>query len=183
MASLLSCNSLVAYDTRAGYYDATGGLHMTRPARSSHGGGRITREVTLPVGRQQVWEALTDAARLSSWFGAHVELEPRPGGRASFRWDDGRERGAVVEESDSPRRFSFRWLPFERDSDGVAIPRGSGRVMFELEEADGGTRLVVTESGPVRPDLPPDLLDEILAAGEVNLASLEASLRGGRGEG
>jgi uncharacterized protein YndB with AHSA1/START domain len=153
---------------------------MARRAGSPHGGGRIRREVTLPAGRQQVWEALTDAVRLSSWFGARVELEPRPGGRASFRWDDGKERGAVIEEADPPRRFSFRWLPFERVLGGVAIPRGSGRVVFELEEADDGTRLVVTESGPTPVDLPPDLVDEMRAMGEIDLASLEASLRGGR---
>ena len=97
----------------------------------------ITRELTVPAPREEVWEALTDAERLAEWFANDVELDPRPGGRGVFRWDDGETRTAVVEEADAPRRFGFRWA----DEDGE-----EGEVAFELEEADGGTKVTVRET-------------------------------------
>ena len=44
-----------------------------------------------------------------------------------FRWDDGEERHAVVEEVEPLRRFAFTWE--------------DGRVSIELDEVDGGTRV------------------------------------------
>ena len=41
----------------------------------------IERQVTLPVARQEVWEALTEPDRLRAWFGARVEWDLRPGAR------------------------------------------------------------------------------------------------------
>jgi uncharacterized protein YndB with AHSA1/START domain len=107
---------------------------------------RVSRDQVLPTAPRRVWSALT--AELSSWFGAEVDLDPRPGGRATFRWRDGWERGAVVEEADVPRRLVFRWLSFERSRSGGFRLAGPGRVEFILEEMEEGTRLTVTEWGP-----------------------------------
>ncbi len=96
----------------------------------------ITRELVLPAPPEEVWEALTDAERLAEWFANDVDLDPRPGGRGLFRWDDGETRTALVEEVDPPRRFGFRWT--DRDDEG--------EVAFELEEVSEGTRVTVRES-------------------------------------
>jgi uncharacterized protein YndB with AHSA1/START domain len=95
----------------------------------------ITRELVLPAPPGEVWEALTDAERLAEWFANDVDLDPRPGGRGVFRWDDGDCRTAVVEEVEPLRRFGFRWT----DGDG-------GEVAFDLEEVDDGTRVTVRET-------------------------------------
>ena len=92
----------------------------------------VTREVVLDAPVEEVWSALTEPERLEEWFANDVELELEPGGEGTFRWDDGEERHAVVEEVDHERRFSFTW-----DESHVAI---------ELDEVDGGTRVVVTET-------------------------------------
>ncbi len=92
----------------------------------------VTREVELPVTPDEAWDALTDPERLEEWFANEVELDLREGGDGLFRWDDGEERHAVVEEVDPLRRFAFAW-------DG-------GRVVIELEERDGSTLVRVTES-------------------------------------
>jgi len=115
----------------------------TPPARV-----RVCREVTLPGGRERVWSALTEGGQLSAWFGADVQMDPTPGALATFRWGDGWERGAVVEEVDAPRRLAFRWLPFERTPAGRTIVGPAGRVEFELAESEEGTRLSVTEWAP-----------------------------------
>jgi uncharacterized protein YndB with AHSA1/START domain len=82
----------------------------------------VTREVVLEAPVEEVWEALTDPEQLEEWFANDVELDLEPGGDGVFRWDDGEERHAVVEEDDE------------------------GRVEIELEEVEGGTRLLVTET-------------------------------------
>lgn len=46
---------------------------------------------------------------------------------------DGEERELVVEEVEPPRRVTYTW--------------GDGSVAIELEEAGGGTRVLVTETG------------------------------------
>ncbi len=65
-------------------------------------------------------------------FANDVELELVPGGDGVFRWDDGEERHAMVEEVEPLRRFAFTW--------------DDGHVAIELAEVDGGTRVLVTET-------------------------------------
>ena len=112
---------------------------------------KVERRVELPVPPEEVWPALSEGPRLSAWFGAEIALEPRAGGRATFRWPDGRERGAVVEVVEPGRRLVFRWMPFERLADGRAAVVGAGRVEFELEPIGRGTALRVREWGKERP--------------------------------
>jgi uncharacterized protein YndB with AHSA1/START domain len=93
----------------------------------------VTRELLLPVPPDEVWDALTDPERLKEWFATDVEWD---GDKLVYRWGDGEERRATIEESDPPRRLGFRW----RDADGDET-----EVRFELEEDEQGTRLTVTE--------------------------------------
>ena len=95
----------------------------------------VEREITIPATPAEVWPALTQSDEVSVWFGADVELDVRPGGRAVFRWSDGTERHAVVEEVEPEHRLSFRWLE--------AIP--STRVEITLDEVAEGTRVRVVE--------------------------------------
>ena len=95
----------------------------------------VTRELVLPAPPEEVWEALTDPERLEEWFANEVE---RDGDDFVYRWGDGEVRRATIEEADEPRRLGLR----SSDLDGD----GETSVTFELEEADDGTRLTVTES-------------------------------------
>jgi len=92
----------------------------------------VKREIELEAPVEEVWRALTDPDELEQWFANDVELEPEPGGEGVFRWDDGDERHAFVEEVEPERRFVFTW-----DGD---------RVEIELEEIPAGTRVIVVES-------------------------------------
>jgi uncharacterized protein YndB with AHSA1/START domain len=92
----------------------------------------ITREIELEAPPEEVWEALTDEDKLAEWFANDVELDAEPGGEGIFRWDDGEERHAIVEEVDPERRFVFTW--------------DESRVGIELEEIPVGTRVTVVES-------------------------------------
>jgi len=71
--------------------------------------GEVQRQVVLPAGVDEVWEALTDSEQLSEWFGAEVDLDPRPGGEGTFVGDDGEVRRARVEEVESGKRLALWW--------------------------------------------------------------------------
>ena len=95
----------------------------------------IRKEIVLPSPREEVWEALTDPERLEDWFANEVDLDLRPGGGASFRWDNGEERHATVTGVDPERRLSFEW-------------EDEGEVEFTLADDVDGTRLTVVETVP-----------------------------------
>jgi uncharacterized protein YndB with AHSA1/START domain len=97
---------------------------------------QVQRQITLDVPADEVWSALTEAERLAEWFANDVEFDAREGGRAAFRWDNGEERTAVVEEVDPGRHLTLRW-----EDDG-------GLVTLELEPVPDGTTLRVVESSP-----------------------------------
>jgi uncharacterized protein YndB with AHSA1/START domain len=128
---------MLAYHERE---SATEGLHLDEA---------IERREVLPAPPERVWEALTEAGELSEWFGAEVSGELRAMGRITFRWGDGRERPAVIEELERPRRLAFRWLPFERHRDGETRVVGTGRVEISVEEVHEGSRITVAERGPI----------------------------------
>jgi uncharacterized protein YndB with AHSA1/START domain len=107
----------------------------------------IERELLLSVSSQRVWSALTDGEQLSSWFGARVVVDARAGGSATFRWPDGTERDATVEEVVPLHRLAFRWAPFQRTPVGARVVPAN-RVEFTLEEVEEGTLLRITEHGP-----------------------------------
>jgi uncharacterized protein YndB with AHSA1/START domain len=96
---------------------------------------QVEREIVFPAPPDEVWEALTEPERLEEWFATEVELDVRPGGEGVFRWGDGDERHAVVEEVEEERRLVLGW-------------EDDGRVVLELEEVEGGTLVRVVETSP-----------------------------------
>src|SRR5437899_12822577 len=101
----------------------------------------VEREITIPASPGDVWPAVTHSDELSTWFGAEVELDARPGGRGVFRWPDGAERQAVVEEVEPERRLAFRWLPFQRTPEGEVVAVPSRRVEITLRDVPQGSRV------------------------------------------
>ena len=96
---------------------------------------QVEREIVFPASPAEVWEALTEPGRLEEWFASEAELDARPGGEGVFRWGDGEERRAVVREAEPEERLVLDW-------------EDEGRVVVELEEVDGGTRVRVVEQSP-----------------------------------
>ena len=103
---------------------------------------RVERETLLPAEPDEVWEALTDADRLSEWLAPEVELEPYEGGEITVR-DGDDERTGTVETVIERERLTFTW----------ARPGGEpSRVEWIVEAIPAGTRLVVVETaGPRAP--------------------------------
>ena len=86
----------------------------------------VNREVVLPVDRERAWELITEPSELEGWLADEVDFEPEED--APLRVGD---REGVVEEVTEFERIVFRW--------------GDSRVAWELADAPGGTRFIVTE--------------------------------------
>lgn len=111
----------------------------------------IEREITIGAPPQRVWELLTTAEHLGTWFGdAGAEIDLRPGGALELRWEEYGTVHGRVETVEKPRRFAFRWSVLGGRHDNDPFAEGTATLVeFTLDEADGGagTTLRVLETG------------------------------------
>jgi uncharacterized protein YndB with AHSA1/START domain len=112
---------------------------------------RIEKEIFLKAPRARVWRALTDAKQFGEWFGVRVQGPFAPGARIQGAiTHPGYEHltfDIVIDEMDPERLFSWRWHPHAIDPKHDYSDERTTLVAFELEDAPGGTRLKVVESG------------------------------------
>jgi uncharacterized protein YndB with AHSA1/START domain len=103
----------------------------------------VTREIVLPLDRDDAWDALVD---LESWLAQDSDLELEAGERGTLGMPGGEQRDALVEEVTDGERLVLWW----RDADG---PRDQPmtRVALTLDEVAGGTLVRVVESAPPLP--------------------------------
>jgi uncharacterized protein YndB with AHSA1/START domain/uncharacterized damage-inducible protein DinB len=112
---------------------------------------RIEKVVHLDVPRSRVWRALTDVRQFNAWFGSALTGAFAPGaevsGKLTFRNFEHVTMTLWIETMEPERFFSFRWHPYaiEPEVDYSAEP--ATLVSFTLEDAAGGTRLTIVESG------------------------------------
>ena len=79
----------------------------------------IEREVTIEAPVERVWSVITEAEHLGRWFGdAGAEIDLRPGGEMTMRWESGDTARARVEAVEPPRRFAYRWFHYSHGDDG-----------------------------------------------------------------
>jgi uncharacterized protein YndB with AHSA1/START domain len=106
---------------------------------------RIEREILIDAPIEVVWRVVTEPEHISGWFSDSIELELRPGGKATLRWDRRGEVHGRVERVEPPRFFSFRWMV----DPGVGPGEENWTLVeFSLsEEGSDSTRLKVVESG------------------------------------
>jgi uncharacterized protein YndB with AHSA1/START domain len=114
---------------------------------------QIQRSTLIRAPRARVWRALTDIAEFCRWFsaetddpafrpGAHIRLRsthPGPYYKMEFSVD--------IVEMVSERTFSWRWHPGAKRAQEDLSVEPPTLVTFQLEDADGGTRVTVTETG------------------------------------
>lgn len=112
---------------------------------------RIVKVVTLSVPVSRVWQALTDFQQFGTWFQVDLDQPFVAGadstGRMTYPGHEGTPWLAHVEHITPERYFSFRW-PSSEPERGVPLrDQCNMLVEFELEPADDGTQLTITESG------------------------------------
>jgi len=123
---------------------------------------RIEKTVLLKAPRDRVWRAISDAKEFGSWFGVEFDGPFVAGARvtgkiAPTKVDPkvakmqepyaGMQFDFTVDRIEPQRFFSFRWHPFAIDPKVDYSNEPTTLVVFELEDAPGGTMLTITESG------------------------------------
>jgi uncharacterized protein YndB with AHSA1/START domain len=118
---------------------------------------RIEREVLIEAPIDHVWDMLTKAEHLGTWFaddGAEVDL--REGGAIELRWKEYGATRARIERIEPKRTLAFRWAPY-KDPGGIEPEAGnSTRVEFTLDGDADRTVLKVVETGFASLDTDPE---------------------------
>ena len=112
---------------------------------------RIEKTILLRAPRARVWRALTDHREFGAWFRVELEGPFREGapvrGRITHPGYEHVTLEMQIVRVDAERLFSYRWHPYavvpgvDYDAEPTTL------VEFRLEEAPGGTRLTIVESG------------------------------------
>jgi len=123
---------------------------------------RIEKKVLLRAPRERVWRAVSDAKEFGSWFGvdfdgpfvAGTQLAGRivptkadPEIAKAQKAYEGKAFEFDIDRIEPMRLLSFRWHPYAVEPDVDYASEPTTLVVFELEDAEGGTMLTVTESG------------------------------------
>jgi len=112
---------------------------------------RIEKQILLDAPRDRVWRAISDVREFNEWFRVGLTSPFAPGavvsGQITYPGYEHLTITAWVETIEPQRRFAFRWHPgaIEPGVDYTSEP--TTLVTFTLDDADGGTRLTIVESG------------------------------------
>ena len=110
---------------------------------------RIEREILIEAPVDVVWGVVTEPEQIKRWFTDAADLDVRPGGNGTLRWDakatnDPATAHLRVEAVEPPHRFAFRW---DFPEDAEPGPDNSLLVEFTLVAEGDSTRLRLVESG------------------------------------
>lgn len=114
---------------------------------------QIQRTTFVRAPRSRVWRAITDIAEFCRWFSAETEAPAfRPGAHIRLRSTypspyHGMEFSLDVDRMIPEHTFSWRWHPGVKLGGEDLSQEPMTLVTFTLENAEGGTRVTVTETG------------------------------------
>lgn len=121
---------------------------------------RIEKRVVLRAPRSRVWRALTEADQFGQWFGVKlagpfVAGEPVTG-QVTHQGYEHIPFSLTIERMEPERVFAWRWHVLI-DAESGRVSKPTTLVEFHLEDVDGGTLLIVVESG--FDSMPPEYRD------------------------
>lgn len=123
---------------------------------------RIEKRILLHAPLERVWHAISDAQEFGSWFGARfdgpfvagqhltgqiVPTAVDPDVAESQKPHEGSRFEITIDQVEPMRRLAFRWHPYAVDPEVDYSQEPATLVVFELEVAEQGTELTITESG------------------------------------
>jgi uncharacterized protein YndB with AHSA1/START domain len=112
---------------------------------------RIEKTVTLRAPRKRVWRALTNAEEFGTWFRVKLDGEFVAGaaihGQITHPGYEHVTMEMQIERIEPERLFSYRWHPYAIEPSVDYSREPTTLVEFHLDDAPGGTKLTIVESG------------------------------------
>ena len=109
---------------------------------------RIEREVVIDAPVARVWELVSEAEHLGTWFAdAGADIDLRPDGELELRWTEHGTARGTIERVEPERLLAFRWAPFKDPGGAEPVAGNSTLVELSLAPEGGSTRVRVVESG------------------------------------
>jgi uncharacterized protein YndB with AHSA1/START domain len=113
---------------------------------------RIERNILLKAPRSRVWRALSNPKEFGDWFGVSLLSKSMAAGQPvrGHITHPGYEHvvfEVMIERVEPEHLLSWRWHPYAVDSAVDYSAEPTTLVVFELQDAEGGTLLKVVESG------------------------------------
>jgi len=112
---------------------------------------RIEKDITLRAPKSRVWRALTDSKEFGTWFRVNLEGPFKIGGVTRGQITHPGYEHVVMEmtvvQMDPQDVFAYRWHPYAIEPGVDYSKEPTTLVEFRLEDAPGGTKLSVSESG------------------------------------
>ena len=107
----------------------------------------IERKIVIKASKQRVFEAITDAKQLVSWFPDDIEGGLEAGESPLFGFGEHGKSQLYIVAKDPHDYFAFRWVPGGSDFRGDVQTVPNTLVEFRIEEAAGNTTVTMIESG------------------------------------
>jgi uncharacterized protein YndB with AHSA1/START domain len=113
---------------------------------------RIERKVMIKAPRSRVWRAISNAAELGGWFGVDFKGKTfvagkRIAGNITYPGYEHLTMDVLIERIEPEHLLSWRWHPAAIDPKVDYSQEPTTLVVFELQDAEGGTLVTVVESG------------------------------------
>jgi uncharacterized protein YndB with AHSA1/START domain len=112
---------------------------------------RIEKRIEFKAPLARVWRALTDYREFGEWFRVNLEGPFVEGqisrGQVTYPGCEHLKWEVTVQKMEPERLFSFRWHPYAIDPKIDYAKESTTLVEFRLESKNGGTVLILTESG------------------------------------
>lgn len=99
--------------------------------------GAVHLERTLPAAPDEVWDALTDPARLHAWLAPVQEGQPGPERTFVLRMNDRETATCTVTTWNPPHELRLTW---------DYTDEGPSELSFRLSELDGQTRITLAHT-------------------------------------
>jgi uncharacterized protein YndB with AHSA1/START domain len=131
---------------------------------------RIERKIMINASRSRVWRAISDAAEFGDWFGVNFKGKKFVAGqhiqgKITYPGYEHLTMDVLIEKIQPEQLLSWHWHPAAIDPKLDYSQEPTTLVVFELQEAGGGTMLSVVESG----------LDKIPLARRANVFRMNSS--------
>ena len=112
---------------------------------------RIEKTIVLRAPRSRVWNAIADAEQFGQWFRVQMTGPFVQGstvrGQITHPGYEHVTMEVFVERIEPERYFSYRWHPYAIEAGVDYSQEPTTLVEFMLDDAPGGTRLTIVESG------------------------------------